>query len=62
MLGNALKLTLRSLYRDKRYALINLAGLAIAIACCLVLALYLRSELTYDRHFTKVEGLRLWDR
>jgi putative ABC transport system permease protein len=50
MLDTALKITLRSLYRDKRYALINLAGLSIAIACCLVLALYLRSELAYDRH------------
>src|SRR5919108_6261916 len=50
MLGNAFKVTLRALYRDKLYALINLAGLAIAIASCTILALYLRSELTYDLH------------
>jgi putative ABC transport system permease protein len=50
MFGNALKVTLRALYRDKLYALINLAGLALAVACCTILALYLRSELTYDRH------------
>lgn len=45
-----LKIALRNLYREKRYALINIAGLALAIACCIVLALYLRSELSYDRH------------
>ncbi len=50
-------MTLRSLYRDKRYALINLAGLSIAIACCLVLALYLRSELAYDRHNVQYERI-----
>ncbi|MBN1238657.1 MAG: ABC transporter permease [Gammaproteobacteria bacterium] len=45
-----LKIALRNLYREKRYAIINIAGLALAIACCLVLGLYLRGELSYDRH------------
>ena len=43
------KVALRTLARDKRYALINVAGLAIAVACCLILGLYLRIELTYDQ-------------
>jgi putative ABC transport system permease protein len=42
------KIALRTLARDKTYALINVAGLALAIACCLILGVYLRSELTYD--------------
>ncbi|HET8698047.1 MAG TPA: ABC transporter permease, partial [Gammaproteobacteria bacterium] len=41
---------LRSLLRHKLYALINIAGLALAIASCLVLGLFMRSELGYDRH------------
>jgi len=45
-----LKIALRILYREKLYALINIAGLGLAIGCCVVLALYLRSELTYDQH------------
>jgi putative ABC transport system permease protein len=32
------------------YALINISGLSIAIACCIILGLWLRSELTYDQH------------
>jgi putative ABC transport system permease protein len=53
MAGNELKAALRTFYREKSYALINLSGLSLAIACCLILGLYLRSELTYDRHHAK---------
>ncbi len=50
MFSSFLKITLRNLYREKMYALINISGLSIAIACCLIIGLYLKSELTYDRH------------
>ena len=50
MLTNYLKVSLRKFYREKLYSLINLAGLSIAIASCLILGLYLRGELTYDQH------------
>lgn len=48
---------LRTLQREKRYAAINIAGLALGIACSLILGLYLRSELTYDRHFAQHERI-----
>jgi len=44
---------LRTLRRERLYAVINIAGLSLGVACCLILGLYLRSELTYDRHFDK---------
>jgi len=53
MASSDIKATLRTLYREKAYALINLCGLSLAIACCLILGLYLRSELTYDRHHAR---------
>lgn len=53
MFTSFLKITLRNLYREKMYAFINISGLSIAIACCLILGLWLRSELTYDRHHIK---------
>ena len=53
MANSDLKATCRTLYREKAYALINLCGLSLAIACCLILGLYLKSELTYDQHFTR---------
>jgi putative ABC transport system permease protein len=57
MLGNAFKISLRTLYREKRYAAINIAGLSLAIACVVILGLYLRSELTYDQHYEGHENI-----
>jgi putative ABC transport system permease protein len=56
-LSGHLKVVLRKLSREKLYAFINLAGLSLAVACSLILALYLRSELTYDRHFAGNENI-----
>jgi putative ABC transport system permease protein len=42
------RVALRNLAREKLYALLNVAGLALGIACCLTLGLYLWTELTYD--------------
>jgi len=57
MFTNFLKVTLRNLYREKMYAMINIFGLSLAIACCIILGLYLKSELTYDRHNTKYKQI-----
>ncbi len=50
MISSDIKAAFRTFYREKAYAYINLAGLALAIACCLILGLYLKDELTYDMH------------
>ena len=50
MINSDIKAAFRTFYREKSYAMINLAGLSLAIACCLLLYLYLDSELTYDQH------------
>jgi putative ABC transport system permease protein len=52
MFSNYLKIAFRSLWRRKTYTVLNVAGLAIGIACFSLLALYLYNELTYD-HFHK---------
>ena len=46
---NYLKLAIRNLFRQRRFSLINIAGLAIAIACCLFILLYVFDELQYDK-------------
>ncbi len=50
MLSHYAKVALRSIGRERLYVGINLLGLSLAMACALILALYLASELTYDRH------------
>ncbi len=36
--------------RNKAYSFINIAGLSVGIACCLMLALYIQDEFSYDKH------------
>jgi putative ABC transport system permease protein len=52
MLKNNLLITWRNLLRYKTNSFINIAGLAIGIACVLLITLYVRDELQYD-HFLK---------
>ena len=49
MIKNYFKIALRNILRHKGYATINIGGLAIGIACCLVIFLFVRNELNYDR-------------
>lgn len=57
MLTTYLWTTLRNLRRDLGYALINIIGLAVGIACFITLALYLEVELSYDRHYNNHENI-----
>jgi putative ABC transport system permease protein len=49
MLKNYLKVGLRNLLKHKSYTFINVAGLTVGMACCALLLLYIRDELSYDR-------------
>jgi putative ABC transport system permease protein len=51
------KVALRTLRRAKLYAALNVGGLALGLACCLILGLYLRVELTYDRHYANYDRI-----
>ncbi len=50
MFKNYLKITFRNLRKNKIYSLINVSGLAIGIACCILILLYVQYELSYDRY------------
>jgi putative ABC transport system permease protein len=49
MLYNYLKIALRNLRRHKVYSFINIFSLAIGIAICTLIFLYVRDEFTHDR-------------
>ena len=57
MLRNYLKIAWRNLRRNKTYAVINVAGLALGISCCILLALFVSSEWTYDRFHEKADRI-----
>lgn len=48
MIRNYFKIAIRSLLKNKAYAAINIAGLAVGMACCLVILLYVEGEVSYD--------------
>ena len=49
MFKNYIKSAIRNMKRQKGYSLINLAGLAIGITCFVLISLYVRYELSFDR-------------
>lgn len=53
MFSHYLKLTFRSLMRNKVHGGITLFGLALGMACSLVILLFVYGEWSYDRHFAK---------
>ena len=53
MLGNYLKIALRTLRRRTGYSFLNVTGLALGMACCLLLFQYVAFETSYDRFHTK---------
>ncbi|HEY9488384.1 MAG TPA: ABC transporter permease, partial [Chryseosolibacter sp.] len=57
MFRNYLKIAFRSLLRTKVYSLINILGLSLGVACCLLLTLYVQDELEYDRHHKRLSDL-----
>ena len=50
MLLNQLKIALRYLLRNKGYSIINILGLAVGLACCILIMMYVQDELSFD-HF-----------
>ena len=52
MLRGHLTIAVRQLLAQKLCTVINVAGLALGLACTLLIALFVRHELGYDRHFS----------
>ena len=57
MIVNYLKIALRNIQRHKGYSFINIFGLAIGLACCLLILLWVQDELSYDKFHTNAKTL-----
>lgn len=57
MLKNYFKSTIRNLQRNKVYSFINIAGLGIGLACAMLIILYLKDEVSYDKFHANVENI-----
>ena len=50
MIKNYLKIALRNLQKHKGYSFLNIVGFSIGMACCLLILIYVRHELSYDKY------------
>jgi len=63
MLKNYFKIALRNIKRHKGYSIINLTGLAIGMACCIFILMWIKDELSFDRyheHSANLYHVRAW--
>ena len=49
MLKSYVNITLRNIQRQRGYALLNITGLAVGMACCILILLWVQDEISYDR-------------
>ena len=63
MLKNYLKIAFRSISRNKFHSLINILGLALGFASVMVIALFVKNELQYDRFNVNADRIYklIWD-
>ena len=49
MLKNYFRVAFRNLWRNKIFSGINIAGLSVGLASCMLILLYLKDEVSFDR-------------
>src|SRR5450432_3606433 len=57
MIKNYFKIAFRNLWKNKAFSAINILGLAIGIATCLIIMLFVQNELGYDRYNKKADRI-----
>jgi putative ABC transport system permease protein len=57
MIKNYLKIAFRALWRSKTHSLINVIGLGLGIACCVLIVLFVRDEWTFDKFHSNAERI-----
>jgi putative ABC transport system permease protein len=59
MLKNYLKIALRNITRRKIFSFINIIGLAVGMACTILILLWVQDELSYDKFFKNADNIYL---
>ena len=57
MIRNYLKIAIRQLRRQKMYAAIKIGGFALGIAACLLIGLYIKDELSFDKSYPDTDRI-----
>lgn len=57
MLKSYIIIALRNLFRNKVYSFLNISGLALGLACCIFILLWVEDELSFDRFYDDAENI-----
>ena len=57
MIKNYLKIAIRQLRKQKMYSAIKIGGFALSIAACLLIGLYIKDELSYDKSYLDTDRI-----
>ena len=57
MFKSHLKIAFRNLWKNKTFSIVNISGLAIGITCSLLLFMFVKDELSFDRSFKKADNI-----
>jgi len=57
MFANYFKIALRVIKKHRVFSFINISGLAVGMACCFLILLWVKDELSYDKHHENHERL-----
>ena len=57
MIKNYFKIALRNIRRHSTYSILNISGMAIGMACSILILLWVQDEWSYDRHFKNADNL-----
>jgi putative ABC transport system permease protein len=57
MLRNYLKIAWRNIVGNPLFSAINIIGLAIGLACCIIITLFVRYEMSYDKHWDNADRI-----
>jgi putative ABC transport system permease protein len=57
MIRNYFKIALRQLHKQKMYSAIKIGGFALSIAACLLIGLYIREELSFDKSYPDTNSI-----
>jgi putative ABC transport system permease protein len=59
MIQNYFKIARRNLLRNKLFSGLNVIGLSVGLGCCMLLTMYIHSEISFDRHHQYANDLYL---
>ena len=57
MLSNYLKIAWRNIVGNRLFSAINIIGLSIGLACCIIITIFVRYEVSYDKHWVDADRI-----